>query len=82
MPRYNSNFELDISDIEMIEASLRDRQRDLSTRRSRVAVEGANVEGVGLAEIDRDLDQTADLLGRIHNQKIFYRPKTGAYVSG
>ena len=23
-----------------------------------------------------------DLLGRLHNQKVFYRPKNGVYVSG
>ncbi|MEX0351104.1 MAG: hypothetical protein AB3N15_16900 [Paracoccaceae bacterium] len=26
--------------------------------------------------------QVHDLLGRLHNQKIFYRPKTGVYVGG
>ncbi len=23
-----------------------------------------------------------DLLGRLHNQKVFYRPPTGTYISG
>ena len=23
-----------------------------------------------------------DLLGKLHNQKVFYRPKSGVYVSG
>ncbi len=82
MPRYNSKFDLNVNDIDLIEASLRDRQRDLSVRRARVAGEGANLDGVGLSEIDLELDQTAELLGRIHNQKVFYRPITGAYVSG
>ena len=30
-------------------------------------------------DTSRDVE---DLLGRLHNQKIFYRPKSAAYVSG
>lgn len=26
--------------------------------------------------------QVHDLLGRLHNQKVFYRPKSGVYVGG
>ncbi|MDP5218549.1 hypothetical protein Q5Y75_15075 [Ruegeria sp. 2205SS24-7] len=26
--------------------------------------------------------QIHDLLGRLHNQKIFYRPKSGVYIGG
>lgn len=29
-----------------------------------------------------DSRQAHDLLGRLHNQKIFYRPRDGVYVSG
>ena len=32
-------------------------------------------------EADIDAREVADLLGRLHNQKEFYRPK-GTYVSG
>lgn len=33
---------------------------------------------------DADLDETAvtELLGRLHNQKVFYRPDNGVYVGG
>ncbi len=35
-------------------------------------------------EDDRSIDIRAaqELLGRLHNQKIFYRPRDGVYISG
>jgi hypothetical protein len=76
MPKYNRNFDLTLSDIEMIEAALNVVKRDLSLGR-----EGARAL---LPQIDgndhvREID---DLLGRLHNQKIFYRPSGSPYVSG
>jgi hypothetical protein len=29
-----------------------------------------------------EVNQIHDLLGRLHNQKVFYRPKSGPYISG
>ncbi|MGB5865775.1 MAG: hypothetical protein WBG95_15920 [Sulfitobacter sp.] len=76
MPKYNRNFDLTLSDIDMIEAALRVVKRDLSLNRegSRALLPQVE-EGDHVREID-------DLLGRLHNQKIFYRPSDGAYVSG
>ncbi|MFY0691950.1 MAG: hypothetical protein JXR14_08545 [Paracoccaceae bacterium] len=84
MPAYNKTFELSIEDIETIEAALRDEVRDLSERRLHVAHNGETPaqENGWLAEIDRKLRGANDLLGRLHNQKIFYRPKAGAYIGG
>jgi hypothetical protein len=34
------------------------------------------------SEVDIDLRAAHELLGRLHNQKIFYRPKDKVYISG
>lgn len=76
MPKYNRNFDLTLSDIELIEAALRVVKRDLSLGR-----EGARALLPKVAEDDH-VTEINDLLGRLHNQKIFYRPSDGPYVSG
>ena len=35
-----------------------------------------------IGEADETLRQIHDLLGRLHNQKVFYRPRRGAYIGG
>lgn len=76
MPKYNRNFDLTLSDIDMIEAALNVVKRDLSLGR-----EGSRALLPELEDEDplREID---DLLGRLHNQKIFYRPSNEPYVSG
>lgn len=61
MAKYNTTFELNIEEIELIEAALRSLQRE------------GNVP---------DSSSINALLGRLHNQKIFFRPRDGAYISG
>lgn len=63
MPRYNTEFTLDPSDMELIEAALRAATALEDSRR--VCPTAAN-----------------DLLGRLHDQKVFYRPTDGVYISG
>lgn len=76
MPKYNRNFDLTLSDIDMIEAALGVVKRGLSLGREETRALLPKVKGEDpLREID-------DLLGRLHNQKIFYRPKDTPYVSG
>lgn len=67
MPKYNTSFELSLSDMELIEAALRNSEK----------------EGSNQAKAGSVADSTAihDLLGRLHNQKTFFRPD-GTYVSG
>jgi len=76
MPKYNRNFELTLSDIDLIEAALNVVTRDLSLGR-----EGARALLPTVPENDH-VSQINDLLGRLHNQKIFYRPSDEPYVSG
>ncbi len=60
MAKYNTTFELNVDDMELIETALR-------------KVQGADGKD--------DANRVSELLGRLHNQKVFYRPK-GVYVGG
>lgn len=77
MAKHNRNFELTIGDIDLIEAALHVTKRDLSLD----ALDGTQemLPAGGTAESLRKID---DLLGRLHNQKIFYRPSKGPYLGG
>ncbi|WP_416897118.1 MAG: hypothetical protein ACMVY4_16680 [Minwuia sp.] len=63
MPKYNSSFDLDPEDMDLIETALRSMQ----SRTIDDPAEGHRISA---------------LLGRLHNQKIFYRPAQGVYVGG
>ncbi len=76
MPKYNRNFDLTLSDVDMIEAALNVVKRDLSLGRTDALALLPEAEG---DDPTREID---DLLGRLHNQKIFYRPKDEPYVGG
>src|SRR6056297_2408613 len=83
MPAYNTHFELDVDDLELIETALQERKKGLSLKRlEMVSGDSADEE---LRRIDETLSETHELLGRLHNQKVFYRPREihGApYVGG
>jgi hypothetical protein len=87
MPRYNTQFELNTDDMETIETALQTRKKDLSLKRiALLSADGdAQVEADALKQIDADLVEIHDLLGRLHNQKVFYRPETvkdAPYIGG
>lgn len=77
MPKHNRNFELTINDIDLIEAALHVTKRDLSLAR----VEGTDALLPEEAK-DDPLRQIDDLLGRLYNQKVFYRPAKATYLGG
>lgn len=87
MPKFNTSFELNVRDIELIEAALQLQRNELSLKRlseMTSTADGAAVP-VDLPEIDQTLADIETLLGRLHNQKVFYRPSAKsdtAYVSG
>ena len=81
MPGYNSRFELSVADMELIEAALRQTKSDLSARAVPVAEQHDKTED-SIGDVDETLRQVHDLLGRLHNQKVFYRPRRGAYIGG
>jgi hypothetical protein len=71
MTKPNTRFELSVKDLDIIETALYNKM----SRRSRSLTEVYD-------EIDkRELDEIRDLLGRLHNQKQWYRPKNN-YVGG
>ena len=68
----NLKFELGVRDIDIIETAL---QNKISRRAQ------------SLLEVDdpidqRELEEMRDLLGRLHQQKNWFRPKKGVYVGG
>ena len=84
MPGYNTQFELTVDDIELIEDALQLRKSDLSLKRLEL-LNDAQADTQALDNIDATLSETHDLLGRLHNQKVFYRPssaKAAPYVGG
>lgn len=74
MPRPNTKFELSVEDLDLIEAALRDSKVSLVDK-----VANINKACPDASEQVRDIHE---LLGRLHNQKEFYRPKSGVYVGG
>ncbi|WP_299849304.1 hypothetical protein [uncultured Roseovarius sp.] len=72
MTSYNVNFELSVEDVELIETALRLTKQELSNEQ---LVTDAPAH-------DETLRRIQDLLGRMHNQKVFYRPRAGAYIGG
>tara|TARA_Y100000385_G_scaffold251550_1_gene274430 strand:+ start:182 stop:397 length:216 start_codon:yes stop_codon:yes gene_type:complete len=68
----NKNFELTIRDIEVIESALRAK-----AGRRGMAIAQGNVS----TQLHEEMQEIQALLGRIHDQKVWYRPK-GKFVSG
>jgi hypothetical protein len=71
MPAYNDKFELDLEEMDLIEDALRQQVKALSMKR----------DATPDLDQERKLRAMKTLLGRLHNQKVFYRPKRG-YIGG
>ena len=69
----NTKFELSVKDIKIIEEALNNKVN----RRSQRILEGEDPE-----MLMSEAKEIRDLLGRIHNQKNWYRPRNGVYVGG
>ena len=81
MPRYNRKFDLSIADVDLIEEALRARGRELCTMRRALSAENpSDMESIRVIEADQRAGE--DLLGRLHDQKIFYRPSKSVYIGG
>lgn len=71
MTKPNTQFKLSVKDLDIIETALYNKM----SRRSQSLTEVYD-------EVDkRELEEIRDLLGRLHNQKQWYRPKNN-YVGG
>jgi hypothetical protein len=82
MPRYTKSFELEIADIDLIETALRERVNTICEQRRVEIADPQSTDMNRVSEIDTEMQGIKDLLGRLHNQKVFYRPKQGVYVGG
>jgi hypothetical protein len=81
MPKFNRSFDLTVDDVDLIEEALRARGRELcQTRRALSEENPAHFEAIRVVEHDQR--NTEELLGRLHDQKIFYRPTKQVYVGG
>lgn len=69
----NNKFELTVRDIEVIEQALRAK----AGRRGLAIAQGETSP-----KLKEEMDEIQELLGRIHHQKNFFRPKSKTYVSG
>ena len=78
MPRYNDKIELSVEDMDLIEQALHRSKRELSNK----SLSTAKAEMSSGEDAADPVRKIHDLLGRLHNQKVFYRPQSGAYVSG
>lgn len=84
MTKPNTKFKLTVADIELIEMALV-RQLGVLSNRRQTSVESTikpEWELDSVKEIDAEVKAINDLRGRLHNQKMWYRPKNGTYVSG
>lgn len=81
MPTFNRTFELSINDIDLIEEALRARGRELCTMRRALGNENP-AEMSAIRVIEQDQREGEKLLGKLHDQKIFYRPEGAVYVGG
>ncbi|MDA7964789.1 hypothetical protein [Ruegeria sp.] len=75
MPQYNEMIELSVEDMDLIETALRGSVASLS----QAALDNGED---GKADREETLRRIHDLLGKLHDQKVFYRPKTGVYLGG
>jgi hypothetical protein len=83
MSKPNTQFELSVEDIDIIEAALQRQMRVLTERRLTHIQSTIKPEWEldSVKEIDREVKEIYSLLGRLHNQKNWYRPKDN-YVGG
>ena len=84
MYKPNTSFLLSIEDIEVIENALRFHKKDLSMKRMKVAANSAAPKTGydAVARLDNSVRKIHELMGNLHNQKVFFRPSNMAYVSG
>ncbi len=81
---YNRSFDLDLQELELIEESLRNKLRNLANNRLTHVQSTVKHESElpSVARIDDEIKEINKLLGKLHNQKIWYRPKDKTYISG
>ena len=81
---YNKSFNLTPQDIELIETALRNKL--LRRAQSRMAHTESTIQDPNtldsVKEIDAEIKEINELLGRLHNQKKWFGAPSEIYVSG
>lgn len=72
----NDKFKLTVRDIELIEHAI---QGKIGRRGLSIALQP---ESEYAAELQKEVDEMRDLLGRLHHQKVWYTPKDGRFQGG
>ena len=65
---FNTNFKVGMRELDIIEASLQQRVDELSKNPCK--------------NKDAEIAEIRGVLGNLHNQKVWYRPKTSVYIGG
>lgn len=80
----NTNFELGVEDIEIIEHALQKELKRLAEHRLSYTQSTIKLEHEidSVKQIDNEVKDIRNLLGRLHNQKVWYRPKQQTYIGG
>jgi len=80
----NTNFELGVEDIDIIENALQKELKRLAEHRLSYTQSTIKLEHEidSVKQIDNEVRDIRDLLGRLHNQKVWYRPKQQIYIGG
>ena len=75
MAKPNTTFNLDVKDLELIEDAL----HSVIAKRSNDLITASDAQNstVDRASAEAEMSEMRDLLGRLHNQKNWFRPKTG-----
>jgi type II secretory pathway component PulJ len=73
MPKFNEMFELSVQDVALIETALQRSMEELSAEHRECE------SGI---EREESIRQIHALLGKLYNQKIFYRPKEDGFLGG
>ena len=85
MSKPNTEFNLDLRDIDHIESAINSVIARRSSAMSSLTENSAQntMDISAYREVKQEIAELRDLLGRLHNQKNWYRPQTeSVYVSG
>ena len=81
MAKPNTTFNLEVKDLELIEDAL----HSVIAKRSNELITAGDAQNATVvrASVEAEVSEMRDLLGRLHNQKNWFRPKTGhSYIGG
>ena len=76
MTEFNRNFQLDLKDLRIIEEALHSRVQELASQME-FCIDGnvPKLGGVNLDALKKNLGDIYEVLGHLHNQKIWYEPE-------